>query len=104
MITKTTEREIISKIRSVLEPDAIIIFGSYVRSEETDDSDIDILIISRYTGKRATVTGELYKAFRGFGHPKDIILVKPSEVERFRDSDWSIIHTAIKEGVFIYGQ
>jgi predicted nucleotidyltransferase len=104
MLSKHTQNEIVNVVRSVVEPEAIILFGSYVRDEERDGSDIDIMVITQYDGRRAAVTGKLYEAFRGFGRPKDIILVKPKEVERFRNSNWSIIHTALNEGVFIYGQ
>lgn len=32
-------------VRKDMEPDKIIIYGSYVRNEQTDDSDIDIAVI-----------------------------------------------------------
>ena len=103
MLTEELKADIVKRVRSVFEPERIIVFGSYARDEAETGSDIDIMVVADYEGRRAALTGKLYQAFHGFGVPKDILLVKPEKVERFRCSQWSVIYAAFKEGVTVYG-
>ena len=49
MLDKATVREIAEKyaeeVKKILNPDAILIFGSYVNGNPNEDSDIDIAIV-----------------------------------------------------------
>lgn len=54
MVKKTIDREIITSIKKYIEKisayysiDAIILFGSYAKGSQTENSDIDIAIISK---------------------------------------------------------
>ncbi len=102
MLTDELKADIVKRVRSVVEPERVIVLGSYARGEVEPGSDIDIMVIADYEGTRAASAGKLYRAFRGFGIPKDILLVKPEKVERFRCSQWSVIYAALKEGVTVY--
>jgi predicted nucleotidyltransferase len=43
-------KQIVAFITSKLSPERIILFGSYARGDNTENSDIDILIIIAYSG------------------------------------------------------
>ena len=43
--TEATFSDVVGAIRSVAEPSAIILFGSYARGHANDQSDIDLLVI-----------------------------------------------------------
>jgi len=74
--------EITNRLVSALEPEQIFLFGSYAYGEPTEDSDIDLLvIISKSDEPRYRRARQAYKALRGMGIPKDILVMTRSEVE-----------------------
>lgn len=83
----------------------MILFGSQAKGESTEESDIDVLIISNdFRGKdifeRATLTkyAEI-TTIKKFMIPLDIITMTPEELE----SETSLIADFVKEGEVIYG-
>ena len=65
MLDKTTVREIAFKyaeeVKKVLNPEKIILFGSYVNGTPWEHSDIDIAIVMNgYKGKKLATTTMLY--------------------------------------------
>ena len=85
-------------------PQKIILFGSYARGTAGPDSDIDLLIVLRAEGSKRKKAVEIYGLLAGMGIPKDIIIVTPEEVERYRDIPGTIIHPALREGKILYEQ
>lgn len=82
----------------------IIIFGSHTRGTATEESDIDIVIVSKdFKGKnifeRATLTKEAeILTIKKFMVPLDIITLTPEELE----SESSLISNYTKEGKILY--
>ncbi len=74
--------QITQRLVTALQPEQIILFGSYAYGEPNEDRDSDLLVIvsqadePRY--RRARVA---YKALRGLGIPKDILVIIREEVE-----------------------
>lgn len=83
----------------------IILFGSQAKGESTEESDIDILVISTdFRGKnifeRATLTKDAeVMTIKKFMIPLDIITMTPEEFE----SETSLIADYVKDGEVIYG-
>jgi hypothetical protein len=77
---------------------------SYAYGEPNADSDIDLLVIvpqsdePRY--RRARVA---YKALRGLGIPKDILVMTREEVERKKNVVSSLVCQALRQGKVLYG-
>ena len=69
--------KIVSIIVSLASPDQIILFGSYARGDNTEKSDIDLLIIKKSLKKGREISGLIYKAFleNEIGVPVDLITV-----------------------------
>lgn len=71
----------IERIVSALNPDKIILFGSYAYGNPTPDSDVDLLVIIETKGKYK----EKYRAISMLLYPRqfpvDIIVKTPKEVE-----------------------
>ncbi|WP_430710979.1 nucleotidyltransferase domain-containing protein [Nodosilinea sp. AN01ver1] len=92
------------RLVSALEPEQIILFGSYAYGEPNEDSDIDLLVIvsqsdePRY--RRARVA---YKTLRGLGIPKDILVMTREEVERQKTVVSSLVCQALRRGKVLYG-
>jgi predicted nucleotidyltransferase len=99
-------KEILTLIKERLvkgfRPHKIIIFGSQARGEADERSDVDILVVSRYNGKRRAVVLAMDRTLRGLGIARDIILLSPKEFARDRDIPGTIARPASTEGKVLY--
>ena len=94
--------EMVRRIVNHFDPEWIILFGSHARGAGGPDSDVDLLVVMHVSGSRRAKRLEIRVSLSGIGLPKDIIVVTPEEVERFRDIPGTIIRPAPKEGKVLY--
>jgi predicted nucleotidyltransferase len=108
------KREII-KIKEILKTllqergidvEKIVVFGSYAKSKEKEDSDIDIMIVSKdFRNKDIFQKVELTRGI----HSRLIDeIMKPFDIMYYSDEEWVagnslIINAAKEEGIVIYG-
>jgi predicted nucleotidyltransferase len=84
----------------------IVLFGSYARQTETDDSDIDLIIVSRdFRGKSVFERVELTT---GIGRTLVKIFKKPFDLMFYSDIEWDrsrsiVINAAGNEGKVLHG-
>lgn len=95
--------EIVKRILSVISPDKIIFFGSYVYGEPHLDSDIDILVIKSGIKSKIEEYRKIRKSLKDLKYPFDIIVVSPEEFN-FYSSKWqnSVIAEASQKGKIVY--
>ncbi len=74
-------QELIRRIRTTMEPEKIILFGSKARGDAGTSSDIDLFIIAQSNLPRYKRSVPFYRALLGLGVAKDIIVYTPEEVE-----------------------
>lgn len=92
------------RLVAALKPEQIILFGSYAYGEPTEDSDIDLLVIvSRSDEPRYRRARPAYKALRGIGIPKDILVMTRAEVDRKASVPSSLVSQALRSGKVLYG-
>ncbi len=93
---------IVERIKTAHRPKKIILFGSYAQGEPTEDSDIDILIV---TQRRASLE-EAYKMrhelLRDFSIPVQLICVSDEEFRESKDVIGGIAYPASKYGEVLY--
>ena len=94
--------DIIERIVEVAEPERIILFGSAARGEMGPHSDLDLLVIKKGDFHRGRLNGEIYMNLIGAGQAVDIVIVRPEEVERYRNTHSLVIAPALKEGRVVY--
>lgn len=94
--------EIIRRVVEVAQPDRIVLFGSAARGEMGPDSDLDLLIVKETVADRRELTDEIRRCLASIGIPKDVIVVTPEELERYRDTVGPIIRPALRDGKEIY--
>lgn len=94
-------QEIVRRIVEVAKPEKIILFGSAARGEMGPDSDLDLLIIKACRHRRNTAR-KIRRQLFGIGVPIDIIVAKPTDIERYRDSIGLIYRPALSEGKVLY--
>ena len=94
-------QEIVRRVVEVAEPEKIILFGSAARDEIGPDSDLDLLVIKACDHRRNTAR-KIRRALFGIGVPIDIIVAKPEDIERYKDSIGLIYRPALREGRVLY--
>lgn len=90
------------RIAERFQPTRIILFGSHARGEASADSDVDLLVVMPLRGSRLAAAVEIRKALRGFGVPKDLVLLTPEEYERKKHIPGTIAWPAEHEGVVLH--
>jgi len=98
--------ETLSKVRERLvdgfAPNRIILFGSQARGTADDRSDVDILVVCTFKGKRRHLMLEMDRALRGLNLARDIMVLTPEEFERDRHIPGTIARPAWREGKVLY--
>jgi predicted nucleotidyltransferase len=95
-------RDVVRRIRSVAEPQQVILFGSRARGGGHADSDLDLLIVMDTDLPRHKRPLPFYRALAGLGLAKDIVVYTPSEVEDWKTASCSLVATALREGRVLY--
>jgi predicted nucleotidyltransferase len=94
--------EILGRISKEFRPKKIILFGSYASGEPTEDSDMDILIVTerRLTPEQTyTIRRDLLKHF---GMPVQLVCVSDEEFAETKDIIGGIAYPASKYGEILY--
>lgn len=101
-ISEQVSEEIVRRIRSVLEPDKVLLFGSAVRGEMTADSDLDLLIVERDTSNRSQEYLQLIQALWDLPYPVDLHFITTEWFEQSKDVRGGLAYPAHKYGKVIY--
>jgi uncharacterized protein len=94
-------QEIVRRIVAAVEPEKIILFGSAAREEMGPDSDVDLLVV-KTCGHRRTTAQKIERSLIGIGIPTDIIVAKPEDIDRYKNTIGLIYRPALNEGKTIY--
>ena len=101
IVTENILQEIVRRIVAVIQPQKIILFGSAAREEMGPDSDLDLLVI-KACGHRRKTARIVERSLIGIGIPTDVIVAKPDDIERYKDTIGLIYRPALREGKTIY--
>jgi predicted nucleotidyltransferase len=94
-------QEIVRRIVAAVQPEKIILFGSAAREEMGPDSDLDLLVI-KPCGHRRRTARIIERSLIGIGIPTDIIVAKPKDIKRYKDTIGLIYRPALRNGKVIY--
>jgi len=94
--------KMVQRLVARFNPVAIILFGSWARGEAGPDSDVDLLLVMDVVGSKRKIAVEAYRTLQAMGLAKDIVVVRPEEVDRYRDVVGSLIYPALREGEVLY--
>ena len=98
--------ELISRIVEAVQPEKVILFGSWARGDARHDSDIDLFLQVETGRDAAEVTRAAYKAIRPV-RPRlrrgvDIVVHDRAFVERYGDLVGTIVRPVQREGRMLY--
>jgi predicted nucleotidyltransferase len=98
--------QIISLIVSEASPDRIILFGSYARGDNTEKSDVDLLIVKKGLKKGREITGNVRMAlvYTDIDIAVDLLAVDSDKYEALKDEIGLVYKTIHKEGKAVYGK
>lgn len=94
--------EIVTRITSAVRPSRIILFGSAVRGEMGRHSDLDLLVVMPDGTHRRRTSREVFRALRGMGIAKDVIVVTERDVTEHGNNPSLVLKPALEEGRELY--
>ena len=92
----------LAQILAQVQPERVILFGSWARGEAGPDSDLDLLVVLPFKGPRQRIAITLLMALADLPVPKDVIVLRPEEWERGKDLPGTVAFSAAHEGVVLY--
>lgn len=94
---------IVNKIVNAINPEKIILFGSYARGDYSKDSDLDLFIIKDGDHDSRKITRKVRDLLWGRMFPVDLWVRKTKEVQkRFDIGDHFYIYHIFKDGKVLY--
>jgi predicted nucleotidyltransferase len=97
--------KIISIIVSLASPDQIILFGSYARGDNTEKSDIDLLIIKKGLKNGLNIIDSIYMDFykNKIMIPVDLLTIDYNKYIELNNEIGYIYKTIKEQGKILYG-
>jgi len=102
MITDEKINEAVNRIKKNVDPDKIILFGSYAKGDPTEDSDLDLLIIKEMDLPRHKRVKEVKKHLRGIKIPIDLLVYTSKEINVWEGTEASFVNQVMKHGIVLY--
>ena len=95
--------EMVKNIVQAVDPQKIILFGSYAYGKPTQDSDVDLLVIvDDISTTRRDLRLKIRKALRRFLISKDIIVLTSNDLKNLSKEKNSFIITILEKGKVLY--
>lgn len=95
--------EMVRVIVREADPERVYLFGSQARAEATEDSDVDLLVVTREADDDERRQGDrIRRALAHFPVSKDIILYGVEEFEWRRTGRNNVVARAVREGRLLY--
>ncbi|MBM3270429.1 MAG: nucleotidyltransferase domain-containing protein [Candidatus Sericytochromatia bacterium] len=93
---------IVERLVREFDPIRIILFGSLARRDGGPWSDADLLVVMPEGSDRRRLAAAMHRSLADLPVSKDIFVVYPSTIERFRDFVGHIVRDAIREGQVLH--
>jgi predicted nucleotidyltransferase len=91
----------VERIALELNPEKIILFGSYAYGNPTPDSDVDLLVVMETSDSHTERYLKVARLLRPRQFPVDIIVKTPQEVEKEYSNNF-IIREIVNKGKILY--
>ncbi len=102
MISNETLLKVKERLVDSFHPEKIILFGSQARDTADDRSDVDILVVCSFVGKRRHLMLEMDRALGSLDHAFDILILRPEEFQIDSLIAGTVGRYASQEGKVIY--
>jgi predicted nucleotidyltransferase len=95
---------IVQRIVTGVQPEKIILFGSYAYGNPTPDSDLDLLVSMESQARPAERVLAVSRRLRPRPFPMDILVRAPQEIREALEKKDSFIHEIMTQGKILYEQ
>lgn len=92
----------VDRIVERFKPTRIILFGSQVRGDTDESSDVDLMIVLNHIPNKYQTAAEIRSSLRDVPISKDIIVITPGEIEEEGDVIGTLAYEALQEGRIMY--
>ena len=94
---------VISKIVDHIQPVKVFLFGSRVRGDASEDSDIDLVVIYDGPKSKRDVEVEIHRLFKPHDFSMDVFVMTPQHFERFKRIANTLAREIAENGLVVYG-
>ena len=105
-VTDALLDQMVQAIVAEVDPEQVILFGSYARGDAREDSDVDLVVVEAEpfgkTRSRRLEAARVYESVAGFDALTDILIYSRDEVDHWRDSVNHVLARALREGTVLY--
>jgi predicted nucleotidyltransferase len=101
-ISQETIDNLVGRIKKVVEPKEVILFGSAARGLMAHDSDIDVLVVVPAGTHRRHTCQHIHRNLLGFEFPVDVIVATREDLEKHKNNPGLIYQNILNEGKTVY--
>ena len=94
--------EMVRRLVTRFHPDKVILFGSHARGDAEPDSDVDLLVVMPFSGRKLDRIVDLRLVLDEVPISKDVFLVTPEDYEADRDLVGTLAYSAAHEGKILH--
>jgi predicted nucleotidyltransferase len=94
--------DMVERFIRTAQPERVILFRSRATGLARPDSDVDFLVVMPLRKARRRLEGDLHAAVANSELSKDILVITPEEMERFRNVPGTIVAPALETGLVLY--
>ena len=101
-LTERQTKDLVARIVEAAHPARIVLFGSAARGHAGEASDIDVLVIAGEDAHRRKTAQTIYRHLLGSGLAVDVVVAKPSDLEKYGHSAGLSYRDALRDGRDLY--
>ncbi len=101
MITPAQIQSVSDEIARRFRPDKIILFGSYAYGTPTKDSDVDLLVVMPFEGRKTKKSIEIQSAIH-VEFPMDLIPITPERLKYRIEIEDFFLREVVEKGKVLY--
>ena len=99
---KTKLNEVVKLLVEACHPTRIILFGSYARGTQKEESDIDVLVIEKNVLSKNNEIVRLCRVLSPTGLSVDLIVVDEATFQYWAETPGTVYYDALVEGKTLY--
>lgn len=98
MISSEQIQQAVERLVKAANPSKVILFGSYARGDETEDSDLDLMVIEREVPNKFEEMVRLRQELRSLKIPVDVLVYSQNYVDEWGHLPGTALYWALTEG------
>jgi len=102
MLTPNEIDNLVRRIAARIQPQKVIIFGSYAKGMATIKSDLDIFVIKKTELPMANRADDLKSMLSHSLIPVDVHIYTPEEMEEYGKDQFSFVNSILKTGKTVF--